>query len=144
MCKHKNKMNIRRIILIISLVIVVCVIAAVVINYCIAALMLSRFYEPDLVLTSPDGQYELVVREYDCLGGSGAEVYIRKTGWYNSWIKKKIGSPGMDNYYMPFAKGKYYVEWEDDKVTLYYCEGRLIEDMNDSSTWVGILSYNLD
>lgn len=144
MFKRKKKMDLGSIILLISLVMFVCVIVALVINHCIASVALGRFYKPDLVLTSPDGKYELVVRAYDCLGGSGAEVYIRKAGWYNGWTKKKIGDIGMNNYYMPFSKGKYYVEWEDDKVTLCCCRGLGIEDKNDPATWVGVLSYDLN
>lgn len=144
MSETNKKISVKRRIIIVSLVIVVCVVVALVINYCIASVALGRFYEPDLVLTSPDGKYELVVREYDCLGGAGAEVYIRKTGWYNGWTKKKIGDIGMDDYYKPFVKGKYYVEWEDDKVTLCCCRGLGIEDKNDPSTWVGVLSYDLN
>ena len=145
MFKRKKKMDLGSIILLISLVMFVCVIVALVINHCVVLIISRRSYRPDIVLTSPDGKYELVVRAYDCISGAGAEVYIRKTGWYNGWTKKKIGDVHTDDYYMPFSKGEYYVEWEDDKVTLCYCKGLGgFEDKNDPSTWVGVLSYDLN
>lgn len=144
MTKFKDLTPTARIIIIIALVLVVCVIIAAGAYWYIASKILSRVYEPDLIISSPDGQYELVVREWSCLGGSGADVYIRETEWYNSWKMNEIGTVRADDYYYPFANGTYYVEWEIDKVTIYYYKCLSIENVNDRSTWRGIVSYNLD
>ena len=145
MSETNKKISVKRRIIIVSLLIVVCAIVAMVINHCVVLIISRRSYRPDIVLASPDGKYELVVRAYDCISEAGAEVYIRNPGWYNILTKKQIGDVHTDDYYMPFSKGEYYVEWEDDKVTLYYCKGLGgFEDKNDPSTWVGVLSCDLN
>ena len=102
----------------------------------------SRDYEPSFVISSsPDEQYELVVREWSCLGGAGADVYIKETEWYNSLNKKLVGTAMGDDYYQPFSNGTYYVEWESDKVTIYYYKAVPAESVNDRSTWRGVISY---
>ena len=148
MSKFKNLSMISRVIIIITFVLAVCLITAAVAYFFVSSKMLSRSYEPDLIISSPDGQYELVVREWSCLGGAGADIYIRKAGqakWYNGWMEKKIGTTSSDDYYYSFSSGSYYVEWENNKVTIYYCKGvPMIENVNDPSTWRGMLSYELD
>lgn len=108
--------------------------------------MFGRLYEPNLVIASPDGQYELVIREYSCLGGVGADIYIRGGEWYNIWNKKEIGHASGDDAYQPFSNGTYYVEWESDKVTIYYYRGLSpqAENVNDRSTWKGVFSYEFE
>lgn len=142
MSKFKNLSKISRIILIISLALVVCLILAGLVYWFIASRLLSREYKPDLIISSPDGQYELVVREWYYLVGGGAEIYIRETKWYNRWMMKEIGATSSED--PCFAEGHYYVEWESDKVTIYYYKGLGIENCNDRSTWRGIVSYDLD
>ena len=109
-------------------------------------MLFGRHYEPNLIISSPDGQYELVIREYSCLGGGGADIYIRGTEWYNIWNKKEIGHASGDDSYQPFSNGTYYVEWESDKVTIYYYRGLspLAENVNDRSTWRGVLTYEFE
>ena len=110
--------------------------------------MLSRHYEPEVVFsTSPDGRYELVACEYSCLGGAGADIYIRERGqenMYVGWRKNSIGHVSGDDYYQPISGGTYYVEWETDRVTIYYYEHLLVENRNDRSTWQGVLTYELE
>ena len=108
----------------------------------------SRHYEPDAVISaSPDGRYELVAREYSCLGGGGAEIYLidyeRRT-LFTQWKKNEIGDVSGDDYYQPISGGTYYVEWETDRVTIYYYEHLLAENRNDRSTWLGVLTYELE
>ncbi len=144
MSRFKNLSKKSRIILIIGLVLVVCLILVGMVYWFIASRLLSREYEPDLIISSPDGQYELVVREWYYLVGGGSEIYIRKPGqdkWYNSWMKKEIGTTSSET--LSFAGGHYYVEWKSDKVTIYYYKGLGIENVNDCSTWRGIVSYDL-
>ena len=144
MSKFKNPSKKSRIIIITSLVLAVCLILAVGIHFLGIVMLFSRHYEPDIVISSPDGQHELVIREFSCLGGAGAEIYIREPKWYNSWKLKEIGNAGTDNYYQTFTKGTYYVEWESDEVTIYYYEGLRIEKANDRSTWQGVVSYEFE
>lgn len=136
-----------RIIIIVALVLVVCLLLAIGTYFYILSKALSRFYETDLVLSSPDGQHELVIREFSCLGGAGAEIYIRQPGqdkWYNRWMEKKVGTTVTDDYFQSFAWGAYYVEWENDHVTLYYCKGLAVENVNDRSTWRGTVEYKFE
>ena len=107
----------------------------------VMSVALSRSYKPDVVIsTSPDGRYELVAREYSCLGGAGAEIYLidseRRT-LFTAWKENEIGHVSGDDYYQPISGGTYYVEWETDGLTIYYymCVGG--EDRNDRSTWFG-------
>lgn len=144
MSRSKKLSTKTRVILIISLVLVACIVLAVGIYYFAVSRALGRFYEPDLIISSPDGQHELVIREWTCLGGSGADIYIRETKWYNSWIKTKIGSAAPDDSFLPFSHGTYYVEWESDKVTIHYYKNLSAEKWDDRSTWLGIVSYDLD
>ena len=134
----------RRVIIVIAIILVACLILGVGIYIFIGRLILKRDYEPDLVVPSPDGKYELVIREWTYTVGGGAEIYLRKPGqdkWSNSWRKTGIGSTNSET--LCFAQGHYSVEWDNDNVTIYYCKGYAIEDMNDPSTWRGILSYDL-
>jgi hypothetical protein len=108
----------------------------------------TYYLEPDIILSSPDGQYELVIREEARLHVSDAAIYIRKPGqdkWYNSWKERHIGNTLSDEY-LPFANGYYDVEWESNKVTIHYFQGygHIDEDRNDRSTWQGIFVYEFE
>lgn len=145
MSKFSNLPKKSRTILIISLVLVACLILAAGTYFFIMSRILSKYYEPEFVISSsPDNQYELVVREWSCLGGAGADVYIRKTEWYNRWKKQKIGTACPDNDYDTFSYGTYYVEWEDDKVTIYYYDNLAVENVDEPSTWRGVISCAID
>ena len=113
-----------------------------------ASAMLSRSYEPYMVIsTSPDGRYELVACEYSCLGGAGADIYIRERGqenMYVGWRKNSIGHVSGDDYYQPLSGGTYYVEWETDRVTIYYYRRVGGENRNDRSTWFGEMVYTFE
>jgi hypothetical protein len=102
-------------------------------------------YEPDIIVSSPDGQYELVIREEAQLHASAAVIYIRKPGqdqWYNSWKEQLIGSTLSDEC-LPFTNGYYYVKWESERVVLGYYRGydTSVEDKDDPTTWQGLLIY---
>ncbi|MBE6923948.1 MAG: hypothetical protein E7466_01740 [Ruminococcaceae bacterium] len=143
MSKSKKLSTKTRVILIISLSLVTCLIIAYGIFYFAFMNLLSPGYEPDLVISSPDGKYELVVREWSYFHSCGSDIYIRETKWYNRWMVKEIGYTSSED--PCFADGHYYVEWESDKVTIYYYRGHPgVEDVNNRSTWLGIFSYELD
>lgn len=133
-----------RLIILIAIGLVVCLIIAAGIYIHIGSQILSRAYEPDLIISSPDDQYELVICEWFYTVGGGSEIYIRKPGqdkWYNSWMKKEIGRTSAET--LSFSQGLYYVEWKSDNVTIYYYQGYDIEKVNDRSTWRGMVSYDL-
>lgn len=142
----KTRMILMILFIIFALLAILVVIRGLYTWYVISGL-LSRFYEPDIILSSPDGQHELVIREFSCLGGSGAEFYIREPGqdkWYNSWMMKEVGNAGMDDYCQPFTAGSYYVIWESDQVTVCYHEGLGVENEKDRSTWRGKKVFELE
>ena len=146
MRKFNNLSKKSRIIIITSLVLAVCLVFAAGIFFIGISMLFGRHYEPNLIISSPDDQYELVIREYSCLGGAGADIYIRGPEWYNIWNKNKIGHASGDDSYQPFSNGTYYVEWESDKVTIYYYRGLspLAENVNDRSTWRGVFTYEFE
>ena len=139
----------KQIILIICAVLVVCLLVGAVCFYVYLSNLVSNAYlEPDIIVSSPDGQYELVIRERRMMGESDGYIYIRKPGqdkWYNRWKEQHIGNTLSDEY-LPFANGYYYVEWESDKVTIYYLKGFYSdgEKIDDRSTWLGVLTYELE
>ena len=141
MSKLRDLSRKQKIIIIIVLVLVGCLIFAVGRWYFAVSRLLDRYYKPDIVIPSPDGHHELVIREYSCLGGVGAEIYIREPGQDKM---KEIGGAGADDYYLTFTNGTYYVEWENDRVTIYYYEALDIEKKNDPSTWRGMVSYEFE
>ena len=136
----------KQIILIICAVLVVCLLVGAVCFYVYLSNLVSNAYlEPDIIVSSPDGQYELVIRERRMMGESDGYIYIRKPGqdkWYNSWKEQHIGNTLSDEC-LPFANGYYYVEWESERIVLGYYRGydTSIEDKDDPTTWQGLLIY---
>ena len=136
----------KQIILIICAVLVVCLLVGAVCFYVHMAIRINTpDYEPDIVVSSPDGQYELVIREEKLLLYTRAEIYIRRLGQDDNWKEQRIGITKTYDYYCPFAEGKYNVEWKNDKVTIYYfTASKDGEDVNDQSTWRGVLCYEFE
>lgn len=136
-----------RIILIIALVLVIGSMISVGIQHYYISKVFTKAYGPDLIVPSPDGQHELVIREWEWWSQGGAEIYIRKPGqdkWYNSWMMKDIGNASTEDLYHPFSRGNYYVEWDSDNVTIYYHQGYGIENGSDRSTWRGVIRYEFE
>lgn len=136
----------KQIILIICAVLVVCLLVGAVCFYVYLSNLVSNAYlEPDIIVSSPDGQYELVIRERRMMGESDGYIYIRKPGqdkWYNRWKEQHIGNTLSDEC-LPFTNGYYYVEWESERVVLGYYRGydTSVEDRDDPTTWQGLLIY---
>ena len=136
----------KQIILISCAVLVVCLLVGAVCFYVHMAIRINTpDYEPDIIVSSPDGQYELVIREEAQLHASAAVIYIRKPGqdkWYNSWKEQHIGNTLSDEC-LPFTNGYYYVKWESERVVLGYYRGydTSVEDRDDPTTWQGLLIY---
>lgn len=129
--------------LIIILVIIVCLDAAVIafggpIMY--FRLAFNRMYNPDIIISAPDGRHELVVCEWGFGMGGGAEIYIREPG-QDRWKMQFIGEISTDDGYSSFSRGDYDVKWENDKVTICCYTACGIEKRNDQSTWLGRVTY---
>jgi len=123
-------------------IVVILIIVGSVLTWAVMGLI-SPSYEPDIIIASPDGEYEIVAREWYFSHNGGTDLYIRKAGqdkWYNSWLEKYMGGldSSIDNI---FSAGYYEVEWDSDKVTIYYPKGRGKDGSLDRSTWRGILTY---
>ena len=101
----------------------------------------GKVYTDDLILSSPDEKYELVIREWGTIGATGAEIYIRETSWWNRWIKTKIGNASADDGVYPFSSGLYHVEWKTDKVTILSYGGHPSESVEDPSSWRCVVEY---
>ena len=120
--------------------ILIAVLAVLVIIFLVCELVPIRFgwaYKNDLVITSPDGKYQLLVREGGTLGGTAAEIYAidpKLPMLLNKFIKTEIGRTSADDSVYPFFDGNYEILWEEDCVTIYYFSGRECET-SDISTW---------
>ena len=147
MHKSEQPSKVSQIILQIGLVMVAFGFVAMLVLYIVCGIMFRPTYDPDYFILSPDGQYELVICEWSFGMGGGADVYIRKAGQEkgdNSSEEQYIGHASTDDGYPAFGEGNYYVEWESDKVTIYYYEDLQVEDVNDPSTWRGVLTYEFE
>ena len=151
MRKFSNLPLVLRIIIIVTIVLAACsliVLGTIVgIGNYITYRMEKNSYKPDIIVTSPDGQQELVIREYTTWHDAGAEIILRKPGqdkWYNSWRENEIGYTISRT--LCFSQGQYYVDWTGDQVTIYYYRGFVEkgENANDRSTWRGVFSYELE
>jgi hypothetical protein len=130
--------------LIILLVVIVCLDSTAVfvgVPYAKFSMAFDRDYQPDIIVSSPDGRHELVVREWSFLMGGGVEIYIREPGrdeWYQEqWIHSGV----LDDGHPSFTMGQYRVQWESDRVTVCYYEALSIETPNDPTTWRGRVTY---
>ena len=111
---EKSKIRLGIILISISVVAILCLVAF----YICMSIALSPVYEEDIVVTSPDGEYELIIREWQAMGGSGAYVYIK-----DGFFKKKVDYLGFDDYSMTFKGGMYEIKWQDDCVIIKYDSG---------------------
>ena len=147
MRKFKDLSRTQKILRVIILTILVSLIIAVCVWFCISHLLSTPEYCPDIVIPSPDGRYELVAREWGYFHSAYTDIFSRKPGqdkWYNSWMEKDIGCLQPINYSHPISDGDYYVKWESDTVTLYYYVGWPEEKKDTPSTWRGILTYEFE
>jgi len=141
MRKFKELSLSQKIIRIIILVFVVCLIIVAGVLYFLDRTVFATAYEPDIVISSPDGKYELVAREWGYAFTGGMHFFFRKAGqdkWYNSWLEKEVGRMSAEEC-SNFSAGFYDIEWGDDTVTIYFPEEK--DDELDRSTWQGEISY---
>ena len=90
------------------------------------------YVDDDLKLTSPDERHTLIIREWNDLLVSGAEIYVSKDGFG----KMKLGRITTDYGCHPFHSGKYIVEWEENAVVLRFYSGSIRgQKKEDPETW---------
>lgn len=106
--KMRNK---NYLILVITLIISICVLLASCFNP-----LGEREYLDDLYIDIPDTEYQLLIKEWQYLLGSGAEVYF-----VDDANKKTIhlgNTSGGDDGFCPFQSGKYSIAYNEGTVTL--------------------------
>jgi hypothetical protein len=140
----------KQILLAATLALVVCLNFAVILSgatyLCIQHIYSVR-REGGTSVVSPDGRYKLWANEWT-YGLSGvADLYIKPLNQDEEQDiggQKYIATVGINNGYNTFSKGYYHVEWEEDQVTIFYYKNHKSEDKNDRSTWLGVLTYELE
>ncbi len=85
--------------------------------------MFSMVYNNDITIQSPDGEYTIIIKEWEMFDVCGAEIYGVE-GSSPNWIEKLMpeklgGTPGyvMDS---PFKNGKYEIEWAEKNIIIRY------------------------
>ena len=102
----------------------------------------GKVYNEDIRITSPDRQYNLIIREWGTIGGTGAEIYIEKANaLIPSFTRKEIGKTIADDCIYPFAEGNYSVQWESSRVVISYFSGTPAEDAKNPDTWKRSVEY---
>ena len=96
----------------------------------ISSLSPGRNYLDELSLSSPDGRHTLIIREWETLGGTGAEIFCKP----DSGKKVKLGRTHADDCVFPFRDGLYTVDWKGDSVLIRYYSGRATQT-DDPGTW---------
>ena len=92
----------------------------------------------DIVVVSPDGEHQLLIREWGTIGGTGAEIYaihprLPKFLWH--FISTKAGSTYAADCCYPFSEGNYDIVWEDDCAVISYFSGKKTQVLSERSTW---------
>ncbi len=90
-----------------------------------------RGFQDDLEIQSPNGEYTLIIKEWNTLGGGGAEIYCSKNGGKAQMLGDVISKDSA----LPFYRGSYIIEWEEDTVLIRYCSGATAEKPGKPDTW---------
>ncbi len=97
---------------------------------------IGKAYKDDIYVLSPDGKYRLIIQEWGTIGGAGAEIYIEnRKALIPSLTRKHIGNATSDDCEFPFEDGDYYVQWESERVLIFYYGATGAEDYSDPETW---------
>ena len=83
--------------------------------------MFSRVYNDDIIIRSPDGEYTLIIKEWEGFETFGTEIYgIKGTSpnWIEKLLPEKLGKLALG--YKPFEEGKYEIEWAEDEIIIHY------------------------
>ena len=132
-----------------SLVMVICLNLAVILSgatYLYIQHIYSVRHEGRTSVVSPDGRYELWANDWAYGLSGAASIYIddKELDSSSALWRQQIAVVGINNGYNTFSKGYYHVEWEEDQVTIFYYKNHKSEDKNDRSTWLGVLTYELE
>ena len=98
----------KKIILIILATVILCC-------FCSCGFGFEREYYDDIVITLQDREGVLVIKEWEFLHGSGAEIYYRYKGQKPILLGKTVGG---DDGYCPFKKGNYEIIQNADSVDI--------------------------
>jgi len=89
-------------------------------------------YEEEIVVSSPDTRYTLIIRPWSGWDSSGAVFYCR-TG--SGIPENKIGSMAAAGHNHPFRDGHYRVIWDNTAVTVLYWNRSEEDGITDLSQW---------
>ena len=98
----------KKIILIILATVILCC-------FCSCSLGFEREYYDDIVITLQDREGVLVIKEWEFLLGSGAEIYYRYKDQKPILLGKTLGG---DDGYCPFKNGNYEITQNADSVDI--------------------------
>ncbi len=77
----------------------------------------GREYYEDICIKSETSHWEIIIKEWSFLLGSGAEVYCK-----NNNDEILLGQlAGGDDGFCPFKEGLYSVSFDSNKVTIKWC-----------------------
>ena len=80
--------------------------------------VLGRKFLDELRIESPDGNYTLVINEWEAAGGAGADIYQQKGD-----KKTKLGETASESGVYPFRDRLFETEWGDGWVNIRYFGG---------------------
>ena len=83
--------------------------------FCSCGLGSNREYYDDIVIELQDREGVLVIKEWEFLHGSGAEIYYRYKGQKPILLGKTVGG---DDGYCPFKNGNYEITQNADSVDI--------------------------
>lgn len=90
---------------------------------------LEREYKEDIVYELPDSENKIIIKEWEFLQGSGAEIYLKK-GEENPVLLGKISC--ADDGFCPFEAGLYEITQDENSITVSWCYDPTNEDR---SSW---------
>lgn len=94
------------------------------------SLPFGRSYREDVHIRLKGREGELVVKEWDLLFDSGAEIYYNGGGHDMFLLGQTYAH---DKYPHPFEKGYYKLELNEDRLSIFWCPN--IADRNDTEKW---------
>ena len=80
--------------------------------------LLGRKFLDELRIESPDGNYTLVINEWEAAGGAGTDIYQQKGD-----KKTKLGETASESGVYPFRDRLFETEWGDGWVNIRYFGG---------------------
>lgn len=83
--------------------------------FCSCGLGINREYFDDIVIELQDREGVLIIKEWEFLHGSGAEIYYRYKGQKTILLGKTVGG---DDGYCPFKNGNYEITQNADSIVI--------------------------